>query len=158
MKNLCFLIFFLSLLACKNPNHINAEHPVNHDLDSNSAKLEDMNEYKYITSVRKDNQWYFINERNEILFDKVFTYASYFSNDLVCVSMDGIRVDGQDKVYGAYYSAMDSDGDFVENIKSDLPFVFRENRAIISYGPRKMLIDKNGNILKEASLLSLIHI
>ncbi len=142
-------IILLTMICCK---HAEKEEALNNDFLTSQLNSDDMKETEYITSVRKDNQWYFINEHNEVLFDKVFTYASYFSDGLACVAMDGLRVDGQDKVYGAYYGAMDEKGDFIENIKSDLPFTFRENRAIISYGPKKMLVDKSGYVWKEAVL------
>lgn len=147
------LVLLFLIFSCKNTNNFKQEDIEDDPSIDNLSKPQDMKESQYITSVRKDNQWYFINENNEVLFDKVFTYASYFSDGLVCVSMDGLRVDGQDKVYGAYYTAMDKNGEFVKEVKSDLPFVFREGRSIISYGPNKILIDKTGEVLKE-SLLS----
>lgn len=145
-------LYFLVLIFCFGCSNAKKEYNQKEEVlsqeDLRPKSTINMSDYKFITSVRKNNQWYFINENNEVLFDKVFTFASYFSDGLSCVSMDGIRVDGEDKVFGAYYTAMDKEGNFIEAIKSDLPFVFKEGRSIISYGPDKMLIDKEGRVIK----------
>jgi len=148
----CLTIIFIAvLMGCKGSAPADDKAPkISSDNDSKKVKISD--NYKYITSVRKNDTWRFINENNELLFDKQFTYASYFSDGLACVSMDGFRLPGGNAAYGSSYTAMDKKGNFNENIKSDQPFVFKEGRAIISEGNYKMLIDKEGNVLKKSIL------
>ena len=145
-------MILLLFTSCGTPSKDEVKNDISGKEDLRPKENSQMKDYKYITSVRKDNQWYFINERNEVLFDKEFTYATFFSDELVCVAMDGLRWPGEDQVYGAYYTAMDKEGVFYDEIKSDLPFVFKEGRTIVSYGPSKRLINKAGEVLKEAKL------
>lgn len=106
-----------------------------------------------ISPVRKSNMWMFINSENEYLYDKkLFTYATEFSDGVSCVAQDGMRPENDNSVHGAYYFAMDFNGDLLPNIKSDQPFTFVEGRTIISWGPEKRLINKKGEILRSANL------
>lgn len=166
MSRVLIAIVMILMVSCSNSNKSDLKSALDSSPKNKSEAVEQpiskkspspksqtsMDDYKYITAVRKDNVWYFINERNEVLFDKEFTYAGYFSDGLACVAMDGMRWPGEDRVFGAYYTAMDKEGNFIREIKSDLPFTFHDGRTIISYGEDKMLIDKRGNVKKQSNL------
>lgn len=141
------LLFSAAIIssACSN-NPQNENNQPNNQIETNE-KTNVVTEM--IAPVRLNNQWMYINQAGEQLYDSAFfTHAGEFDNGLTCVSTDGTRTYGSDAVYGALYNAMDMEGNIIEKIKSDLPFVFSEGVAITSWGNEKNLVDENGKVLR----------
>lgn len=134
----------LVLFSCSNQEKPKATNPKS-DQKAVSSKRTTM-----IAPVRLNNQWMYINQAGEHIFDKsVYTHAGDFSDGLTCTSTDGMRQNGTNAVFGATYQAMDTKGNIVKGIKSDMPFVFSEGVAMTSWGSEKILIDTKGKVLRK---------
>lgn len=148
-QTISFLILLLMIFSCKpekenTQNEIDSQTTAKRQTKANQAKGES----KYIASALINNQWMFIDENGQQLFDKTFTYASEFIDGVSCVAEDGDRNIFPNTVVGAHYYGMTTAGKKIKAIKSDEPFRFSEGRAFVTQADRKYLIDTKGKVLK----------